>query len=264
MNNRVLVFAQALTVMVVASSVLADSVTIESSQDNSINSVLTLNSNGAGTSIFTGLTGPNASNALLRALVQFDVAGNIPPGSTINSATLTLRLRQAGPAGPQTYTFQRVTQAWGEGISSGAGGSLAPAAAGDATWTDRIFPGTLWGTAGGDFSGTVSASLALGAALIDYTWASNPQLVADVQDMLDNPASNNGWILRGNEALATSAHRFASHEDPTAAERPRLTVDFTPPEAIPTVSGRALVITAVLMLGAGAVVIRRRLVTAAS
>ena len=60
-----------------------------------------------------------------------------------------------------------------------------------------------------------------------YTWGSTAQLVADVQGWLNNPATNFGWALRGNEGLAQSAKSFATKESPTAGLRPVLTIDFT-------------------------------------
>jgi hypothetical protein len=60
-----------------------------------------------------------------------------------------------------------------------------------------------------------------------YTWASTPQLVADVQAMVSNPASNFGWCVQGNEATLQSVKRFDSREA-AAATRPQLTVVYTP------------------------------------
>ena len=53
-------------------------------------------------------------------------------------------------------------------------------------------------TQGGDFSATVSASQSVGA-IGQYTWSS-AQMVADVQSWLDNPASNFGWLVLGDES----------------------------------------------------------------
>ena len=63
-----------------------------------------------------------------------------------------------------------------------------------------------------------------------YTFSSTPQLVADVQDFIDNPANNFGWIIIGDENFSGTAKRFDSREisDPTL--RPMLTVEFSPPD----------------------------------
>jgi hypothetical protein len=59
-------------------------------------------------------------------------------------------------------------------------------------------------------------------------------MAADVQDWLDSPASNFGWILIGDEATPFSAKRYASSDNPVVEDRPTLTVDYT---AAPAGSG---------------------------
>ena len=43
---------------------------------------------------------------------------------------------------------------------------------------------------------------------------------------MDNPASNFGWILRGNESASSSAKQFASKENTNSAIRPTLSVTY--------------------------------------
>lgn len=86
----------------------------------------------------------------------------------------------------------------------------------------------MWQTAGGDFSGTTSATTQV-AGIGYYTWGSTSQMVADVQAWLDNPSMNFGWIFVGNENQPQTAKRFDSRETTAAANRPLLTVTFTPP-----------------------------------
>ena len=50
-------------------------------------------------------------------------------------------------------------------------------------------------------------------------------MVSDVQSWLDNPATNYGWALIGDESTKTTARRFASRE---GVSQPALVVDFTP------------------------------------
>ena len=52
-------------------------------------------------------------------------------------------------------------------------------------------------------------------------------MVSDVQRWLDDPSSNYGWILTGNEADARTSKRFNSRHN--AAAPPSLTIDYTPP-----------------------------------
>ena len=63
-------------------------------------------------------------------------------------------------------------------------------------------------------------------------------MVADVQDWLDNPANNFGWIVIGDESSSRTAKRFDSRENPTEGNRPQLTVNYT--EATTSVSNEIL------------------------
>jgi hypothetical protein len=138
-------------------------------------------------------------------------------------------------------------------------GMGAPATTGDATWNARFFDTTspvLWTTPGGDFAATLSASIDVPAATVNafLAWES-PQLAADVQSWLDDPASNIGWILLGNEAANTKSVRdFRSSEYTIdVSQQPKLTIDFTP---IPEPS--ALLLAGVAGLGFGVYHWRRK------
>ena len=191
-------------------------------------------SSGAGPSVFAGRTGPNGGGWKLRALMKFDVAGAIPEGSTITSASLKMTL-VAEHSNGQTVTVHKVLADWGEAGSNGFGGNGDLAQTGDVTWLQRFYPdtGTNWLTPGGDFIATVSASRIIGPGLTTYTWNSTTQSVADVQSWLDNPATNHGWMLKGNEVSMTTAKKFASREYEIASKRPTLTIIYTPPPPPP-------------------------------
>ena len=55
-------------------------------------------------------------------------------------------------------------------------------------------------------------------------------MVADVQDWLDNPAGNFGWLVLGDEKPTLTAKRFDTRE---SANLPVLTVQYTPPSPPP-------------------------------
>ncbi|MFO7581921.1 hypothetical protein, partial [Guyparkeria sp.] len=59
-----------------------------------------------------------------------------------------------------------------------------------------------------------------------HTWSS-PDMVADVQLWLDSSSVNFGWLLRGDEATASSVRRFDSREIETQENRPYLFVAYT-------------------------------------
>jgi len=201
---------------------LADLISIGAAKDNTLYESATGGlSNGAGDHFFAGITG---QNRIVRGLIAFDVAGSIAAGSTINSVTLTLNMSQTN-SGDTTVGLHNVLQNWGEGTSdapSGEGGGAA-ATNGDATWLHRFFNTSSWTNAGGDFNSTASAAQTVGG-IGAYTWVSTAQTVADVQSWLDSPAGNFGWLVLGDETK--TAKRFDTRENPLAANRPLLTIEF--------------------------------------
>lgn len=213
-------------------SLSADVLQIAPDMDNTMyEQTLGQTSNGAGEYIFSGTTN---NGRIRRALLHFDIAGSLPAGSTINSVTLRLSMNQT-IAGNQTVRLHRASVSWGEGTSDApleeGGGEISTP--GDATWIHRFYPDTLWGSFGGDFSGTSSASTTVGGNG-NYNWTS-ATLASDVQDMLDNPGANFGWVLKhANENPNTTAKRFRSRESASVSNRPRLTIDFTPGVACST------------------------------
>lgn len=211
-----------------AVSASADVANLVSVKDNTLfqDQVLEVSS-GAGPTMFAGRTAPFGPG-IRRALVQFDIAGSIPAGSTIDFVELRLFMSQT-VSGSQPVTVHRVTAAWGEaGSNSGInGGQGAAAEPGDATWNYRFFSTNGWTNPGGDFVAAASATqnvVGIGA----YVWAS-PTLISDVQGWLDNPGTNNGWLVRGNENTDSTAKKFETRESATAINRPQLRIMYTPP-----------------------------------
>jgi hypothetical protein len=160
----------------------------------------------------------------------------------IESVSLTLTLTQASSASLVPLGLYRVTSAWGEAGSIAASpGQGVAAASGDATWNTRAFgssPAAPWAVSGGDYNSLASSTSFIGgltgAAPTSYTWASTPQLVADVQHWLDDPASNFGWIIIGSESSAGTARQFVSRENLVERYRPALTLIAAP---VPEPSG---------------------------
>ncbi len=209
-----------------AAAAQGDVVKIDASRDatlieNPIGEV----ANGAGQYLFAGTT---AFGEFRRALLQFDIAAAVPAGATINGAVLTLHMSRTAAAA-EIVSLHRASAAWGEGASDapaeeGGGTSAEP---GDATWLHRFYADALWTTPGGDFESLASDSTVVIADGY-YFWGGAGALVADVQSWLDNPAQNYGWAILGNEQIDQTAKRFDSRENPDAARRPSLTIDFTP------------------------------------
>lgn len=214
----------------------AETAVFEPSKDNTLyDSPTGAVSNGAGESLFAGTT---AANLARRAVLAFDVASQIPPGSVVNSASLALTVTRRSALPIVEVSAHPLVSAWGEGTSDAAlnEGGGAVATPGDATWIHTFFPDEFWDSQGGDFEPVASASTDVGSSGT-YTWSSS-ELVSDVQSWVDNPGTNFGWIMIGDESTSTTARRFGSRENANPALRPVLTVDYSPPP------GGGLVLTA--------------------
>ncbi len=207
-----------------------NSVSINPSQDNTLyEDAAGALSNGAGDYLFSGTT---STGAIRRALLEFDVSGNVPAGASIDSVFLQLYMSKTVAGNIDMQIFP-VLDSWGEGTSNAPGeeGAGAPATTGDATWIHRFYDTVFWTDPGGDFSGTASATASVNGTGF-YDWGSTAQMVSDVQDWLDNPANNFGWLIKGQESVGQTAKRFDSRENPTAANRPLLTIYYSPASAV--------------------------------
>ncbi|MGB0715180.1 MAG: multicopper oxidase domain-containing protein [Phycisphaerae bacterium] len=178
--------------------------------------------NGAGDHIFSG---KNLANEARRAVIAFDLSP-IPTGSIITGVSLELYMSRT-QAGTETVEIHSLLTDWGEEGSDadgneGVGDTPEP---GDATWLHTFFDDQFWAQLGGDFVNTASAGTQVGG-IGYYTWSSNG-MINDVQGWVNNPSSNFGWIVIGNEAGVGTAKRFDSRTHPFSNRRPQLTINFT-------------------------------------
>ncbi len=213
------------------SGLRADTVRLKPAADTSLFEQEPANNLGATTDLPAGTTNKGKR---ARLLLQFDIAGSIPSGAILNSATLTLTVTASGGV-DSTFGLYRVLQSWGEGAKSGNQGATATDL--EATWDARFVPSQAWtapgGTAGQDFDSTASASLPLGGPGA-YVFVSNVSLVSDIALWLRAPPTNFGWILVGGaEATAATAKRIASREN--TGKAPLLVVDYTLPPPAPRI-----------------------------
>ena len=219
----------------------ADTVTLQPVRDNTLYEPIDKDSfedrsNGAGATMFSGRIKDetNASDeiAVRRAVLGFDIAGNIPAGATIDSVTLDLECTKSKLSTSFNFGLHELQSDWGEGASdtgnSQQGRGDTPAT-GDATWQHTFYNTQFWATPGGDYDGTASATTPVGSQG-GYTWGSTSGMVADVQHWLDNSAQNFGWILIGDEGQNETAKQFATREntDSGGANKPELVVNYTP------------------------------------
>jgi hypothetical protein len=153
--------ACATTLLLLAGLAHADTVSLPAVQDNTLFEPITKDgledrSNGAGTAMFAGAVKDALNSvgqvAVRRAVLAFDIAGSIPPGSTIDSVELHLRCTKVKVSTSFGVSLHALTSDWGEGASN----------------TGNSQKGR------GD----------TGA----YIWGSTPGLVADVQGWLDDPS----------------------------------------------------------------------------
>ena len=201
-----------------------EEVTLEPSKDNTLfqSSVGSL-SNGAGDYIFAGMTD---QGAIRRAVLAFDLQGVLPEGAEVQSVSLDLNMSKT-ISGDHTATLHRLTADWGEGDSHASaeeGAGTAPEE-GEATWVHRMFDTDNWANPGGDFEETPSATFTVGG-VGSYT-ASSEGVADDVRFWLNDPSSNFGWILIGDEGTSGTAKRFDSRENASAENRPQLTITYT-------------------------------------
>jgi hypothetical protein len=217
---------------IAAGSASAAMIGINPSKDNTLYQYVPAEgdlSNGAGFHFFAGTT---AMDEIRRGVLAFNIAGNIPTGSTITAVSLSLNMSMTSSDTPRTVELHKLLAEWGEGTSHAPGGEGggAPATPNDATWRHRFYDTIFWTMQGGDFSATVSASQSVGP-VGQYAWSS-AQMIADVQSWLDNPASNFGWILLGDESAIATTKRFDTRE---STSPPLLIIQFIPgPRVMPT------------------------------
>lgn len=181
--------------------------------------------NGAGQHLYTG----NQAGSLKRRIViKFTLAG-IPAGATIQDVDLKLYCNQSSGAAVN-MPLHRLNADWGEGTSDDTGNESdgTTATINDATWLHRFYDTQFWNAPGGDFQPTPSASLSVGTAGAFHIWSSLG-MAADMQAWVNNPASNFGWILLGDELTDVNTKRFDSRQSAIPANWPQLTITYLPP-----------------------------------
>ena len=137
-----------------------------------------------------------------------------------------LNISWASDDTPQTVSLYRVTTLWGEGASDAEeneGGGADPTNQ-DATWIHAAYDNSLWTTPSGDFITEASATAEVGAPG-KYTWTSE-HMVADVQSWLDDPSTDFGWLIKGNEAGMGTVKRFDSKDNSDQNVLPMLEIEF--------------------------------------
>lgn len=151
-----------------------------------------------------------------RTLIKFDIS-SIPPGSKINSATLTIYSDGQDLSDvSRTMRVYRVLRAWDETQS---------------TW-NVYTTGNNWGTAGCGNTTTDRESSDIGSV----THTANPSdgtafaftlTASSIQDMLlGGTFTNNGFLIQ-MDTESDDAGGFHSSSYATSGQRPKLEIDYT-------------------------------------
>ena len=194
----------------------AATVTLSSVADSGIEQFHADSNFGTATSMACGELGSSAGNELRRALVRFDLTGQVPPGAIINSVSVNVVVVRVSSLFPTSnFDLRRLLQAWDESA---------------VTWNSRL-TSVLWQQPGAE-GATDSVSTASASVFVSgvgpYTWSATPDLIADVQAWVNAPTTNFGWLLVSEgEGTPYSACRFATREDP--ANAPTLVIDYSLP-----------------------------------
>ncbi len=226
----VLGYLSLLTVVLFGTIVEAASITLTPVADTTLQESYPTNNFGDGTTIQAG---ERRYGGRTRALLRFDLSSNVPPNAIITAATVTLTV-VATPSGAVNSIFDlnRLLALWGEGSGPDHRGTNGQP--GEATWINRLGPGTPWAIPGGDIVATASATRAITNNGV-YTFNTTTALVSNVQNWLTNPASNFGWLLRSeSESSPTTIRRFGARTD--VVNSPVLTLTYSMPPRLESAS----------------------------
>ncbi len=165
---------------------------------------------GGATSLSADGDEPSGSGKDSAILLRWDVS-SIPIGSTIQSASITLRVTNASS---HDYPLLALVRAWSESA---------------ATW-QRAATGESWQTAGAQGAGNRNATV-LGTLSARSTGTCavtlNAAGLATLSSWVDSSARNFGLVVAS--ASNSDGLDIASRENATVANRPRLTVVYLPP-----------------------------------
>jgi len=157
-----------------------------------------------------------ATNQDIRTTLSFDFSGDIPAGSTIDSATLSLLwYSRVGIVEGRTYWAYRLTQAgWVEA---------------QATW-NIYSTGNNWASAGGDYTATNGKSTVMPAPYAWVNWGdTGGDMTTQVQYALDSVSGVAHFLIKDGteESVSNETALFYSKENATAANRPKLYIEWT-------------------------------------
>ena len=184
-------------------------------------------SNGSGSHFFVG---KNKDGLIRRGVLKFDLT-TLPENIEIQSAILRLSVALTEEITPFDHYLHAISQDWGEGFSNAddsTNGDGAPAMKFDATWLHPFFAidgDPTWDNPGGDFEATPTDTLSIGNTGV-YYFSLNEVTVDLIQLWYENPDTNFGFILIGNESESSTFRTFNSREQENLLSRPQLKITY--------------------------------------
>jgi len=110
---------------------------------------------------------------------------------------------------------------------------------GQVSW-NQAASGSSWSLAGAQQAGVDHGSTVLGTVTVSATGlvtiTLNAAGIAVVQNWINNPASNNGFIIQDYANTTSDGFTFSSSEHGTVSYRPKLTIGYPASTGAPTVS----------------------------
>lgn len=159
----------------------------------------------------------NSGTRVWRTIIQFDLS-DIPAGSVVNSATLSLRAKSDASSNARTFRVYRVLRNW---------------VVGEVTW-NVYSSGNNWGTAGCGNTTTDREATDIGTRAFTATETLNEfkdfTLTASaVEEMLPGGTfTNNGFLIKA-DTETDDFYAFNSSNNGSEANNPKLVIDYTPP-----------------------------------
>src|SRR4051812_18070740 len=156
-----------------------------------------------------------------RALLKFDTENEIPKGSAVTSATLTVTVKKASGDLTRTVGAYQTSLSWTES---------------EVTWNHRR-TGDRWTTVGGDFGSKLDDAV-VGAAGTKVTFDVTPLVKAAVAGQLGTSRYTRIALIDLQGSTSESWRAYADSNDPTLSARPVLKVTYggatSPPPPPPT------------------------------
>jgi hypothetical protein len=216
MDQRAIIYFLVIACGAFALRADTNTINLEPSADATLAEYPETPAGGGSSVVVAGSLGLSATNARCRALFRFSLPASIPTNATITSVSLTLNVIKSPLDGvASTFSLHRQLVDWNEAQASWAFADTARA------WS---FPG---GQVGVDWAAESQATMEMDVEG-PYSFASNTNLVATVQDWLLHPENNFGWLLKtDSEDMGKTARRIGARENPNPVYRPILAVNYS-------------------------------------